>query len=142
MKRAARPKQRPWKPGGKKLRETVALSLRGRLTIVGSIVASLAVIVGTTVFESKIKHAKQVEDDLKNLAARYHLDDEQLRETRHLEEQFHGSGNPFTRPSHTFEEEQEHLLKHSRAMSPEDGARFLAEHEKTVTKKGRAYSPH
>ena len=111
------------------------------MTIVGSIVASVAVIVATAVFESKIKH-KHLEDDLKSLAARYHLNDEQLRETRYLEEQFHGSGNPFTRHAHTFEEEQEHLLKHSRAMSPEDGARFLAEQEKTVTKKGRAASPH
>lgn len=135
MKRPAKPKQTPWKPGGKKSRETVALSLGGKLTIVGSIVASLAVIVATAIFESKIKHAKHVEDDLKSLAARYHLNDEQLRETRHLEEQFHGSGNPFTRPSHTLEEKQEHLIKHSRAMSPEDGARFLIEQEKTVTKK-------
>ena len=142
MKRVANPKQRPWKPGGKKMRETVALSLGGKLTIVGSIVASVAVIIGTAIFESKIKHAKHLEDDLKSLAARYHLNDEQLRETRHLEEQFHGSGNPFTRRAHTFEEEQEHLLKHSRAMSPEDGARFLAEQEKRVSKKGRASSPH
>ena len=142
MKRPPKPKQRPWKPGVKQKPEAVSLSRRDKLQIVGIIVGAAVVFFGGGIFSFKIKHAQYVEDDLKRFRARYHLSDEQLRQTRRLEEQFHGSGNPFTLPTHTPEEEHEHLLQHSRAMSPEDGARFLAERERTIAKKGGGSSTH
>ena len=130
MNRPDKPKQRPWRPGEKKKRSEVAPSRRDKLKIVGGIVAAVALIFGWVYFETKIKHAQNLEDDLRRFRTRYHLNDEQVRQTRRLEEQFHSNVNPFALPSHTPEEEHEHLLQHSRAMSPEDGARFLAEQEK------------
>jgi hypothetical protein len=60
----------------------------------------------------------------------YHLNDEQARRVRGIEEEFHGSGNPLVRPEHTTEEVREHHRALASAMNPEDGARFLAAHEK------------
>ena len=38
----------------------------------------------------------------------YHLTDEPARRVRALEESFHGSGSPFTRPAHTQADTREH----------------------------------
>ena len=90
-------KQRLLRPGEKKKRSEVALSRRDKLKIVGAIVAAVAIIFGWAYFETKIKHAKNLEDDLRRFRTRYHLNDEQVRQTRRLEEQFrehdHGHTN-------------------------------------------------
>jgi len=59
----------------------------------------------------------------------YHLTDEQVRQIREIEMNFHGSGNPFTRPSHTRAEMREHHREISAHMNPEDGARYLRSQE-------------
>lgn len=56
----------------------------------------------------------------------YHFTDEQARIIRVMEEDFHGSGNPFFRPAHSAEETTEHHRQMAAQMNPEDGARFFA----------------
>lgn len=56
----------------------------------------------------------------------YHLTDEQARIIRVMEEDFHGSGNPFFRPAPTAAETTEHHRQMAAQMNPEDGARFFA----------------
>jgi hypothetical protein len=60
----------------------------------------------------------------------YHLNQEQARRLRLIEAEFHGSGNPLVRPAHTMEQLHEHHRALASAMNPEDGARFLAAHER------------
>lgn len=56
----------------------------------------------------------------------YHLTEEQARTIRVMEEDFHGSGNPFFRPAPTAAETTEHHRQMAAQMNPEDGARFFA----------------
>ncbi len=56
----------------------------------------------------------------------YHLSEEQARKLRKMEEDFHGSGNPFFRPSHNAAETTEHHRQMAAVMSREDGERFFA----------------
>ncbi len=63
---------------------------------------------------------------LEKWTASYHLTGEQADRIRQIEVEFHGNGNPFTsRGSATPEENHAHHLEISRAMNPEDGARFM-----------------
>ena len=56
----------------------------------------------------------------------YHLSEEQARRIRAIEEDFHGSGNPFFRPAHNAAETTEHHREMAAIMNPEDGARFFS----------------
>ena len=55
----------------------------------------------------------------------YHLNDDQARRVRAIEEEFHGNGNPFMRPGRTPAEASEHHRQIAHVMNPEDAARFL-----------------
>ena len=66
---------------------------------------------------------------LDQMRVEYHLDEQQLARISGLEWEFHGSGNPFTRPSHTIGEVRQHELAISAVMNSEDAARFLSEIE-------------
>lgn len=55
----------------------------------------------------------------------YHLTDQQARTIRKMEEDFHGSGNPFFRPAPTATDTTEHHRQMAAQMNPEDGARFF-----------------
>ena len=46
-----------------------------------------------------------------------------------MEQEFHGSGDPFLRPSHTQEETREHHRSIAGVMNPEDGERFYKAQE-------------
>ena len=59
----------------------------------------------------------------------YHLNEEQARRVRAIEEKFHGSGDPFTRPAHTQAETREHHRAMAAEMNPEDGRRFFRAQE-------------
>src|SRR6185436_12971965 len=59
----------------------------------------------------------------------YHLTDDQARRVRAMEESFHGSGDPFTRPAHTAAETREHHRGMAAIMNPEDGERFFKAQE-------------
>jgi hypothetical protein len=59
----------------------------------------------------------------------YHLNEEQARRIRAIEERFHGSGDPFTRSAHTAAENREHHRRMALEMNPEDGARFFRTQE-------------
>lgn len=61
---------------------------------------------------------------LDQMRVEYHLDEDQIARIREMEWEFHGSGNPFTSPTHTAEEIRQHKLAISAVMSPEDAARF------------------
>ena len=56
----------------------------------------------------------------------YHVDNEQAFRLRAIENEFHGSGNPFTLPAHTMDEVHEHHRALASVMNPEDGVSFLA----------------
>ena len=56
-------------------------------------------------------------------------DEEQARRIRAIEEKFHGSGDPFTRPAHTQAETREHHRAMAAEMNPEDGRRFFRAQE-------------
>lgn len=60
----------------------------------------------------------------------YGLDEVQARTIREIELDFHGSGSPFSfRGKRTPEQVLEHYKEISKVMSPESGARFLADME-------------
>ena len=59
----------------------------------------------------------------------YHLNDEQARRIRAMEEEFHGNGDPFFRPAHTREETREHHRAMADVINPEDGERFYKAQE-------------
>jgi hypothetical protein len=81
-------------------------------------------LIGT--FMGIAEQRKALEHLVANWRVTYHLTDEQAARIRKIELDFHGNGNPFTsRDSGTAEENIAHYLEISRAMSPEDGARFL-----------------
>jgi hypothetical protein len=77
-------------------------------------------------FLTTAQQRSSLDDLLVRWKSDYHLSDEQARTIRKMEEDFHGSGDPFFRPAPTAAETTEHHRQMAAQMSPEDGARFFA----------------
>lgn len=75
-------------------------------------------------FIATTKQRQSLYQQIDGWRSEYHLTDEQAGHIRALEEDFHGSGNPFLRPAHTAAETSEYHLEIAAQMNPEDGAHY------------------
>ncbi len=101
------------------------LNRSARLQIFAAVILSLLVLFGGAFFRAKSKHSQHIESTVARWRVTYHLDDDQVRQIRGLETQFHAGWNPFNHPVHTPAETYRHHLAISRVMAPEDAAYFL-----------------
>lgn len=105
------------------------MSLKAKLQMwawIAGMVASTSIIFQCSHTWQERNHLDKVIDRWKR---DYHLTEEQARRVRALEERFHGTGNPFTQPTHTPAETREHHALIAAEMSPEEGARFFRAQE-------------
>lgn len=106
------------------------MSLRDKLQIWASIVGVLALVLTFGIGAMKSKTAQHLDQTINRWRKDYHLTPEQAERVRSIERQFHGSGNPFTLPSHSAEEVRVHHDEVAAAMNPADGERFLKAQER------------
>lgn len=105
------------------------LSRADKLKIAAIIAGMLATLVIGGAFLSQVHNANALEIQLERWRRDYQLNDEQVTRIRHIELEFHGTGNVFTRPSHTLQETREHQRAIAEVMSPESAQRFLTSGE-------------
>ena len=98
--------------------------------VAGVLVAMACVCLVVFHFYSTGKAKLTMQRMLDQMRVEYHLDERQLALISAMEQEFHGTGNPFTRPSRTLDETRQHERAISAVMNPEDAARFLSSIEK------------
>lgn len=125
-----RPPHRKKLPKSRVAAEPTPFTTADKLKVWG-IIAGLAAFFVLVFHFSTTAQQRSSLDDLVNRRWRsdYHLSDEQARTLRKMEEDFHGSGDPFFRPAHSAAETTEHHRQMAAVMNPEDGARFFAHME-------------
>lgn len=101
------------------------MSLRDKLQIWASIVGVLALVLTFGIGAMKSKTAQHLDQTINRWRTDFHLSHEQAERVRAIERRFHGSGNPFTLPTHTAEEVRVHHVEVAAVMNPADGERFL-----------------
>lgn len=69
---------------------------------------------------------------LEEMRINYNLTEAQLSAIRKIEAKHHGIGGIFFTPSRTHQEKVDHMIALSEEMSPESGARFLADQESKI----------
>ena len=105
------------------------MSLRDKLVIFASIFGCFAIVLGWGHFHMTTKTARHLDQTINRWRTDFHLSPQQAEQVRAIKRKFHGSGNPFTLPSHTAEEVRAHHREMATAMNPADGARFLKAQE-------------
>ena len=105
------------------------MSLKDKVKIWAWICAFLLIF--AAIFHLDATHQQKTRLDalLKRWRVNYHLNEEQLRRIRGMEEEFHGSGDPFFEPRHTRVETREHHRQMADVMNPDDGERFFRAQE-------------
>ncbi len=92
------------------------MSLAFKVKVIATVVAC---VVGFAVFEHFYwtwKAAASLERRLAGWKRSHHLTDKRVDLVRKIEREYHGSGNPFTPPAHTIEEERAHSEALRKAM--------------------------
>ena len=124
-----RPQKRKKPKKGQPLEQPVPMPLKDKPQICAWIAGFLLPVAAWFNFHT----TRQQTDSLDRLVQRwrtdYHLNDDQARRIRAMEQEFHGSGDPFLRPSHTQEETREHHRAMAGVMNPDDGERFYKAQE-------------
>ena len=128
------------KPGAR--RRPAKLDRAMNFKIAGGFMVALLVMVGSFIFRSQLAQRDSLDRTLKAWQAEYRLSDEQVARIRKIEEDFHGTGNAFTQPTHSFEQLQDHEPSISRVMNPEDAARFLADQARIAKSRPRRIRAH
>jgi hypothetical protein len=105
------------------------MSLKDKLQIWVWIVGVLAIVLTFGIGAMTSKTAQHLDQTISRWRIDFHLSPEQAERVRAIERKFHGSGNPFTLPSHTAEDVHAHHLEVAAAMNPADGERFLKAQE-------------
>jgi hypothetical protein len=123
----------PQKPGkrkkGKEPEPPPPMSLRDKLQIWAWIIGIFLIVAASVHFVSTRQQRADLDSLIERWRSNYHLNDEQARRIRAMEEDFHGRGNPFLRPAHTQAATRAHHRAMADAMNPEDGARFFKAQE-------------
>jgi hypothetical protein len=101
------------------------MTLKEKLQIWAWIVALLAVALTFGIGAMKSETARHLDQTINRWRTDFHLTPEQAERVRSIERNFHGTGNPFTLPSHTAEEVRAHHREIASVMNPSDGERFL-----------------
>lgn len=129
--------QRPSKPQkrkkGRDLATPAPMSLKDKLQIWSWIGGVFLIVAAMLYLYTTTQSARHLDQTINRWRKDYHLSPEQAERVRSIERSFHGSGNPFTLPSHTAEEVRVHHQEVAAAMSPADGERFLTAQEKGKT---------
>lgn len=124
MKRPPRRKKLP--APGQRVAETTPMTRADKVKLWALLVGSAAVLFLIFHLLTTAHQRSSLDDLVKKWSRDYHLSEEQARTIRVMEEDFHGSGNPFFRPAHTAAETTEHHEQMAAVMNPEDGARFFS----------------
>lgn len=101
------------------------MSLKDKLHIWAWIAVIPTMLFGWGYYYTTAQAARHLDQTIKRWRTDFHLSPEQAERIRAIERNFHGSGNPFTLPSHTVEEVRLHHGEIAAAMNPADGERFL-----------------
>ena len=118
----------PWSVGrGNANKPSADLSRREKLWLGGLAVAAVIVFVLLAHYSASWSSKRHLEDFLHNLRVSYSLDDSQVAAIRSIENEYHGEGGIFYTPSRSYQEKVSHEIEISKQMSPENGARFLAD---------------
>jgi hypothetical protein len=120
-----RPQQSKKSKKGRKAERPVPMTLKDNVQIWAWIVGILAVVVTFGIGAMKSNTAQHLDQTINRWRAEFHLTPEQAERMRAIERNFHGTGNPFTLPSHTAEEVRAHHWEIASVMNPSDGERFL-----------------
>ncbi len=91
--------------------------------------AAVAIFFGWVHYYTTTKTTRQLDQTINRWRTSFHLSPEQAERVRSIERTFHGSGNPFTLPSHTAGEVRVHHQEVAAVMNPADGERFLKAQE-------------
>lgn len=102
------------------------------LQIAGRVLVAIFVIAGSFVFRSELAERDSLNRTMRAWQAEYHLSEDQVARIRRIEEDFHGTGNPFTQPAHSIEQLLDHEPSISRVMNPEEAERFLVNRARTA----------
>lgn len=105
------------------------MALKDKVQIVAWIFGCFAIVLGWGHFYTTTKTARHLDQTINRWRTDFHLNPEQAERVRAIERRFHGSGNPFTLPTHTPEEVRDHHLEVAAVMNPADGERFLKAQE-------------
>jgi hypothetical protein len=109
------------------------MPLRDKIMAFGIPLTVFGLVVGVMVNGSIEQHSQVLDTQLSRWRELYHLNEEQVKSIKRIELEFHGNGSPFTViGTHSPTEIHQHHLTISRAMSPEDGARYLQAMEKSA----------
>lgn len=109
----------------------VVISLKDKILILAIVLIIVCSTAALLLFRSIQQQQQRIDQTLMRWRLKYHLDDQQVAAIRLIELEFHGNGVPFSGKSgRTPEEIRQHHLALSKAMGPEDGARFLMAMEK------------
>ena len=80
-------------------------------------------------FDTTHRQKTRLDELLQRWRVNYHLNQDQAQRIRGMEEEFHGSGDPFLEPRHTREETRAHHLRMAGVMNPDDGEHFFRAQE-------------
>jgi hypothetical protein len=120
-------KKRPAKPKG------ATFPLKDKIIAFGIPLTVFGLVVGIMINGSIEKHSQVLDTKLSRWREVYHLNEAQVKAIKRIEIEFHGNGSPFTViGTHSSAEIHQHHITISRAMSPEDGARYLAAMERSA----------
>ena len=117
--------------------EPVRFGWKDHLQLWGVLFGLCAAVLGTFHLETTSRQRHAFDETIARWRINYHLTDDQAHQLRAMEESFHGSGDPFFRPTHNFSEAQAHERAMAAVMNPADGERFL----QTMSKEAGLSSP-
>lgn len=140
MHRPEKQKLRMAKPGARQRPVTLDRAMNRK--IAGGFLAFLVIMIGGFTFRSQLAQRQNLDRLMQTWKSAYHLSDEQAARIRKIEEDYHGTGNVFSQPTHTFAQLQDHEPSISRVMNPEDGARFLADRARAAKAQPRRIRAH
>ncbi|MEO8354007.1 MAG: hypothetical protein ABJF10_27125 [Chthoniobacter sp.] len=123
------PQKRTKRKKGREPEPPAPMTLRDKAQI-WAWIAGIFMIVGFAFhYFATRQQAATLDSEVHRWQSDYHLNDEQVRRIRAMEEGFHGKGDPFLRPAHTPGETRDHHRAMADVMNPEDGERFFKAQE-------------
>jgi hypothetical protein len=123
------PPKRKKRKKGREPESPAPMSLKDKLQIWAWLAGCGIVLLLYLHFVSTRQQRIGIDEQIDRWRRDFHLTEVQAQRIRDIEFQFHGSGNPLTRPAHTRDETREHHRAMAAVMNPEDGERFFKAQE-------------
>jgi hypothetical protein len=115
--------------GKRALRDSEPVTLWGKLQIWGWIGGIFFVVAMGVHFVTTREQRLHLDTQLRQWQSEYHLTEDQMRRIRVREMTFHGTGDPFFQPAHTWEEVRAHHRLVALEMELAEGRRFFRKQE-------------